>query len=292
MKTKTKTNTVHELRRFFLNAFINAEVSQTEVVNFLQNYLEYIFKLNHLDIKKYDISISTTQVDEYHPKREKKYKQESNQESRRLIKQRVLTKPSHKSNCGNHYFDAVMQPHPTIENKYTILLNKNSCQAKNDFEITNLVNLFSIFGHEVHHIVQYIKRPKEMERYDYLLELHNLYLKNADKILTSRKDAKKLKNAINRHLSLMFSNCKSEMFADKKGYDYLDILFNEILSTLPNPSSMEEDMFITFIRSLKETNFESFLDRCYGYYIEDLKNADSTNLLTNFNVEEDVLEID
>ena len=123
------------LKRFFLNAFLNAEISTTEVDIFFQNYLKYIFKLNNLDINQYDISIIKVEINEYHSKREKLYKYSSNKESRRLIKERVLTKPSFKANSGNHYFDAMMCCHPTVANKFDIVINKNLCHAKNDEEI-------------------------------------------------------------------------------------------------------------------------------------------------------------
>lgn len=287
---KTQTN-FEKLRRFLINAFTNAEVSRTEVENFLQDYLNYIFEINHLDINKYQITISKVAIDEKHSKRESKYKRVANQEQRNTIKNKVLLKPSFKANSGNHYFEAVMLPHPTVENKYDIVINKNLCCAHNDNEIINLTYLFSVFGHEVHHIVQYIKRPKEMDRYDYLQELHDIYLKNANSILENPREVRKLKRAINQHLSLLYSNCNAELYADKKGYDYFDILLNEILSSLPPTSSIEEDMFKTFIQTLQQTNEEIFADRDHYSYICELKNGDSINRLTNFPVDADLLEI-
>ena len=184
-----------------------------------------------------------------------------------------------------------MFPHPTISNKFKIVINKYLCHAKNDDDIINLTYLFHVFGHEVHHIIQYIKRPNEMDRYDYLQELHNLYLCNADKILSDPKEVKKLRRAINQHLGLLYSNCNAEIYADKKGYDYLDILFNEILSSLPQSKTIEEDMFKTFIETLQQTNASIYADRDYYTQLSLIKNGDCVNRLNNFPVEADLLEI-
>lgn len=288
---KKNQSSFDNLKRFFLNAFLNAEISRTEVDNFFQDYLKFIFELNHLDIKKYDISISKVEINEYHSKREKTYKCAANKESRNLIKRKVLTKPSFKSNSGNHYFDAMMCCHPTVPNKFDIVINKNLCNARNDDEILNLVQLLYVFGHEVHHIIQYIKRPTEMERYDYLQELHYAYLKSANEVVSNPREVRKLQRAINQHLHVMYSHCKPEEFANKKAYDYLDILFNQIIASLPPVNSIEEDMFLTFIETLKDKNYQSYLCTGYDALLTDLKYGDSLERLINFPVESDLLNI-
>lgn len=288
---KSKKENFKELRRFFINAFVNAEISLTEIENFFQNYLEYIFNLNNLNLDNFDIQISKVQFDERHPKREKKYKSWANQEIRSLIKRRILSKPCFKPNCADFYFDAMMQAHDTLPNKFNIWINKNSCHARNDEEIQDLIFLFNSFAHEVHHIIQYITRPKEMDRYDYLSSLHNVYIEHAEEIASNKREAKKLKRTINQHLQILFSNCKPEQFADKKAFDYLDILFNEILNSLPPVNTIEEHLFMTFIRTLQIRNMNLYASRFYDYEITELKYGDSTNRLTNFPVEADLLEI-
>ena len=289
---KSKQIIFKELRRFFINAFVNAEVSLTEIENFLHNYLEYIFHLQRLNLDDFDIQIQKVHFEESHPKREKTYKRNPNQEERQLIKRRILSKPSFKPNCADFYFDACMSAHDTIQNKFNICINKNSCHARNDEEIMNLVFLFNSFGHEVHHIIQYVLRPKEMETYDYLSSLHNLYIANAEEIVQEKREARKLKRTVNQHLQVMFSNCKPELFADKKAFDYLDILLNEILKSLPSAQTIEEDMFKTFINSLIIKNENEYSARFYDYEITELKYGDAVDRLTNFPVEADLLKID
>ena len=288
---KKTTSCFENLKRFFINAFVNAEISRSEIDNFFQDYLKYIFELNKLDITNYDILISKAEINEYHSKREKTYKHTANKECRNLIKRRVLTKASFRANSGNHYFDAMMSCHPTIPNKFDIVINKNLCHAHNDEEIIELINLFYVFGHEAHHVIQYITRPKEMERYDYLQELHYEYLRSANQVVNSPKEVRKLKRAINQHLHVMYSHCKPEKFANKKAYDYLDILFNQIIASLAPITTIEEDMFYNFIQTLKNRNKQIYLFSDFDDMLTDLKYGDSLERLINFPVEEDLLNI-
>lgn len=246
------------LTNFFKNALINEEVSRTEVENFLRTYLEYIFKLNNVDISQYDITIQHHQIDEYHPKREKKFKNQPNKEDRLLDKRKALTKPSFKSNSEKYLFDALMYPSQTVENKYTIAINKNLCHAKNFGEIERLIFLFFVFGHEVHHIIQYIKHRDEMAEYDFSQMIHDSYLKSNNPNLTAREN-RKFKRAVNQHLGIIYHACSSEKYADKKGYDYIDILFNEIIKT-----TQDKDPKLTrFIETLQEYVLDLYTDRVY-----------------------------
>lgn len=275
------------LTNFFKNALVNEEVSRTEVENFLRTYLEYIFKLNNVDISKYDIRISKHQIDEYHPKREKQFKNQPNQEKRLLEKRKTLTKPAFKSNCGNHYFEAIMYPHPTIDTQFTIAINQNLCHAKNFGEIERLIYLFHVFGHEVHHIIQYIRYNDDMFAYDASHSIHDNYLKAADDFNLPPREIKKLKRAINQHLDLIFSCCSCEKFADKKGYDYLDILFNDILKLNANI-----DLKLTnFIETLQEYNECIYLDRLDFTKRDEYKIEEITERLSQLVDDQFLLEI-
>ena len=64
----------------------------------------------------------------------------------------------------------------------------------------------------------------------------------------------------------MYSNCKSELYADKKGYDYLDILFNELFATLSTGNSLhlsqdELEKFRNFLAECQCLNEEYYLAR-------------------------------
>lgn len=245
------------LTNFLKNLEVNEEASRTEVEIFLQTYLEYIFKLNNVDISRYDISIQQVQIDEYHTKQEKKYKKEPNQEDRKLAKRKALSKHPFMANCGFHDFGAIMRPDKHVDNKYTILLNKKLCRVRNCDEINSLFNLFYDFGHEVHHIIQYIKHKQDMYDYDYSIDVHdayyNIYSNNQH---LSPREVKKIKRAINQHLDKVYSCCSTEKYADKKGYDYLDILFNEILNNIHS-----DVKFSSFIEAAQEFNDTIYKDR-------------------------------
>ena len=61
----------------------------------------------------------------------------------------------------------------------------------------------------------------------------------------------------------------AEKYADKKGYDYLDILFNEILSTIPSSNNEHEltetDKFRFFIEDSQKLNLDLFKCRFPHY---------------------------
>lgn len=284
-------NTQKELKileNFIINLKSNEEASRTEVELFLQTYMEYIFKLNNMDISKYDITIKKVQIDEYHSKREKQFKNEPNQEKRVLQKRKALTKPSFKANCGNHYFDALMMPDRDVDTKYSILINKNLCHAKNFNEIDRLIYLFYVFGHEVHHIIQYSRFKLDMYYYDYSLDVHDAYYNSfANDKRISPRVARKIKRAINQHLDLIYSCCSSEKHADKKGYDYLDMLFNDILKNLEDKDSSVKN----FVETIQELNECIYLDRLDETYAAESRIEEVNQRLSQYIDDEDLLEI-
>ena len=96
-----------------------------------------------------------------------------------------------------------------------------------------------------------------MDDYDYSLDVHDAYYNfYANNEQLNPREAKKVKRAINQHLDKVYSCCSSEKFADKKGYDYLDILFNEILENINNDVKFE-----SFIEAAQEYNEFIYKDR-------------------------------
>lgn len=260
-----KQANINKLLNFFYGAHKNGEVCPTEVENFLQEFLKYIFDLNKLDLSQYDITISKENLTETHTKRAHEFKKECNKENRQREKRKILNKRGFNAYCANDYYEAIMRPYPTIANKYDIYINENICRAQNEDEFDSIIYFISIFGHEAHHIIQYIRHVKEMDRYDELLAINDINLKNASCYYEPR-DARKVKRLIHQHISAMYSNCKSELYADKKGYDYLDILFNELFATLSagNPLNLtqsELEGFRNFLAECQCLNEEYYLAR-------------------------------
>lgn len=256
------------LMKFFADEHKNKEVSPTEIHNFLHEFLKYIFDLNKLDLSEYDISIRTVCLNENNSKRAHDFKDECNSEVRKSKKIKNLTKRTFRSNCANDYFEAVLKAHPTIKNKFDIYINQNACHARNVKEFNLLLYFIQVFGHEVHHIIQYIKHVKEMERYDELQAINEQNLKNVS-LYYDPRDARKIKRLIHKHLSAIYANCNLELYADKKGYDYLDIFFNEMLNylrssdtdTLTEKEQLELEKLIYFIEDCQTLNQDFYLDR-------------------------------
>ena len=111
---------------------------------------------------------------------------------------------------------------------------------------------------KVHHIIQYIKHREEMCEYDFSQMLHEAYLKSSNPNLTA-KENRKFKRAVTQHLGVIYHACSSEKYADKKGYDYIDILFNEILKTTQDT----DPKLKSFIETLQEYISDLYRDRKY-----------------------------
>lgn len=150
---KPSEKTINKLTNFFRNVHLHDEASFGEVEVFLNDYLDYIFQLNGLKLSDYDITISKVKIDEHHQGREATYKRECNSEDRQRKRLKVFDRKSYVSDGSNNYFDAIMVPSKTVENKFTIYVNETSCRMKSDDDLDDLIHLFQIFGHEVHHII-------------------------------------------------------------------------------------------------------------------------------------------
>lgn len=292
-----KQANLNNLIHFFYSAYKNREVCPTEVENFLQEFLKYIFDLNKIDLSKYDITISKECLTETHPKKAHEFKRECNKENRQREKRKILNKRGHNAYCDNDYYDAILRPSKTVANKYEIYLNQNQCRARNEAEFANIVFLYQNFGHEAHHIIQYIRHVQEMKRYDKLSAINDINLRNASCYYDPR-DARKIKRLIHQHISTMYTNCKSELYADKKGYDYLDILFNEILSTLPDSPEeqsgtlSETERFKIFIENCQELNRDLYVCRFPEYKRSARRNKKVCKKLAYYGYSGDDLAID
>lgn len=280
------------LFHFFKSFFDNNEVSPTEVENFLQAYLTYIFDINSLNLLNYDININKVNLTETHSKRSHEFKKECNKETRNREKNKTLTKRGYHAYCDNDYYEAMMRPSQTIKNKYDILINQNICRARNEEEFDNIIYFIQIFGHEVHHIIQEIRHVQETERYDYLLLLNDANLQQSSE-LYNPNDARKIKRLIHQHISSMYATCKPELYADKKGFDYLDILFNDIFKYIESDKKEVNNIDLkNFLAECQVLNEEFYQERIP--YNKKYKKLDKKvcKKLKKFGYSGDDLEID
>lgn len=296
-------NSLTELTRFFYRMSENNEVGRTEVEIFLQEYLKYIFRINKVDLNAYDISLRFVEVDEIFPKRSNfSYKSKCNKNERQFEKKKILYKSKYSPYCFNAYFAAKMIPHPTNENKYTIEVNRNHMHAKNEHEFSDVLFLISVFGHEVHHIIQYIKHKKEMSRYDELQELNDFNQKTTHQKSDTPRNSRKLKRLINQHLIALEYTCNPEKQADKHGYIYLDRLLNEMKENLPmffgrkynqdEDYSVEEMNLLMLILSCQDLNEELWLERFFDYAEQEKIDAFVCKRLKKHGYKDDDLAID
>lgn len=267
---KPSEKTIKKLTNFFKNLFKNEEASSGEVEVFLSDYLDYIFQLNGLDLSKYDITISKVRIDEIYPGREATYKTKCNSEDRQKERRKILNRKPYVSDGSDDYFEALMVPSKTVENKFTIYINEDSCRMKSDDDLEWLISLFQIFGHEVHHVIQFIKFKKDVDLDDNYLANKEAYKAVAHNML-ERDKANMLIRLINRHLDMYNYLSTLETKADQKGYDYLDILFNDIIARIPQPTTNERAFYETDSnfykteqgKTIREN--DNFLSHIYSY---------------------------
>ena len=300
---KPSEKTIKKLTNFFKNLYKNEEASSGEVEVFLNDYLDYIFQLHGLDLSKYDITISKVKIDERYQGRETTYKSKCNSEDRKYERRKVLNRKPYVSDGSDNYFDAIMVPSKTIENKYTIYVNENSCRMKSDDDLEFLINLFQVFGHEVHHIIQYIRYKKDVVLDDDYLRNKEAYKAVATNLMDKTK-ARQLIRLINRHIDMYNYLSKIETKADQKGYDYLDILFNDIIDRIPKLSNNEQSFYETDSKYYKTEQGkairenDAFLTHIYSYkdINEDLYKSRSDQyeriIRKNEGLDEDLMDFD
>lgn len=302
---KPSEKTIKKLTNFFKNLYKNEEASSGEVEVFLNDYLDYIFQLNGLDLSKYDITISKVRIDEIYPGREATHKTKCNSEDRQKERRKVFDRKPYVSDGSDDYFEALMVPSKTVENKYTIYVNENLCRMKSDDDLEFLINLFLVFGHEVHHIIQYIRYKKDIVLDDDYLRNKEAYKAVATNLMDKTK-ARQLIRLINRHIDMYNYLSKIETKADQKGYDYLDILFNDIIDRIPKLSNNEQsfyetdskyykteqgktirenDAFLTHIYSYKDINEDLYKSRLDQYERIIRKNEGLDEQLMDFDVD-------
>ena len=209
-------------------------------------------------------------IDEIYPGREATYKTKCNSEDRQKERRKVLNRKPYVSDGSDDYFEALMVPSKTVENKFTIYINEDSCRMKSDDDLEWLISLFQIFGHEVHHVIQFIKFKKDVDLDDNYLANKEAYKAVAHNML-ERDKANMLIRLINRHLDMYNYLSTLETKADQKGYDYLDILFNDIIARIPQPTTNERAFYETDSnfykteqgKTIREN--DNFLSHIYSY---------------------------
>lgn len=236
---------------YFYNLFNNGECSKEETTNFIRNYLDFIFTLNNINLKFFNITIhygvgfpgckgSVNGLCSPSEKYENTY--DIYLEDDRAVKYLPTVKNDNKKGKKSKQIQAKHSVQQTAS---------NSNQLKDVRSLSHLIGLINTAGHEFIHLVQFIKFPQEFDDIETNLIKAEHIIADEENSNHSQKYVKKLTNKLKLHINRLKLIDHSEVDADLyscgnfinlidyiKGYmnDYCitDEEFTEFLNLLGN----------------------------------------------------------
>lgn len=243
---KQLTNKVkNKLNNFFNNFFNNGDVSETEMLNFLENYKDYIFLLNGYNPKNFNVS--------FHLAGESKedrafmdiikpfyYDIYFHLNSFSISKDKEINKII----CKFKHLDDVEDYDKLINELRDLSFNK---------QFVKLLSIIEDAGHEMQHVIQTLDKYKSFQDYnEYLNNLRDT--QELLKLYPNCKDKKRDQKFVKRLIDITSFSCKLEKDADKMCYEYAIKLLTELSETC------------------EDKNFEMFLHAVLIDHIEASKN--------------------
>lgn len=123
-----KNSTVSNVSNYFYSLLQYKESSPTEMQNFINNFTKFIFDYEGVDYNNYEINTH-------------------------IIK-----------DAGNYL--AYMQQDEKYNNKFDVYFVKTDLKVENFNQVPQLMKFILTIGHEIAHVIQYIKHPKAMKKDD------------------------------------------------------------------------------------------------------------------------------
>lgn len=228
-------NTQKELKiidAYIFNLYKNKEVCIDETINFLHVYRDYILKLNNLLPNNLTVDIFLV----------KKFEDNSL---------------------------AFMEQDYKDPTRFSIYLQKDCLKAKNINDLDKIFLTLIDFGHEMQHIIQFIKTPKAMNKFfNAEMNYEQLYANSLVSKTLSRKTSIKLTKTLNRCNSALHLTAHTEKEADYESYSYVLELLDQILQNHNNDID-----FINFmLEYIDKINFDkSDRKKQYKYFFEDYR---------------------
>jgi len=274
--------TVLKLDKFFYDLYRNKEASQTEVVNFFNNYVVFILQYNKLDFSDAKINLHL----------QKKFKstiQEFTVKQPKKKKHKLRNKENVKKSQYNKFASTIACC--DIDRTAHILdiyLNKNNCSAKNIEDLGAFVDGVSSLGHEVEHFVQEFISGDLVQAcedcYQKKVEAFNKYLGYNG---TKGKMVRKLAEKLHSHADAFAITNSCEINADNNAVVYFNELF-KLIKTLTN----RESNYYYFIYDIciDLERIQQYREFSYEQSIHQ-DEATKKSLVRDFGIAEDALEI-
>ena len=244
------------IQNFFHLMCFEQNATREEVFNFLQELIKYVFKINNIKLDDYTINI-------HFVKEEDKKQKTKKQESKQSIENRLFSDNTNAimfaDNKDPYLFDIYMPMEfsslkPTKEEnhrKKQKTKNKNVVETEQDmlsqktFErvsnVEDFITFIFNFLHEVAHIVQYVKTPNKMKKYDVAIDEMQRNKDLVELCLENNKDKRILLKTIEKYTSAQGYVAPYELDANEKAHDYFKSI---ILKTLKTIEDVELEDFL------------------------------------------------
>lgn len=267
---------VSKLLSFFELIYKEKNASQEEVYNFSLECLNYVFKLQKIDLKKYNINV--------------RFKQLSSEEDGRSY--------CEQSSKDKNSFDIVLDKNDLsfklspLSNKIYYDEGKSKNVNKDEFHnpqleyhksLTNFCYFLNTMFHEFAHIVQYIKTPNLIAKSDMDRYLTGESIKKYFTTITDKNEKKLLTKQFISHYNNKDFIRLIEKDANRQAFAYTNVLLRHLI----NEAKDNDFKWFLFnlLKTSKQIRQEDFMD----YRIFNKHNKFTLKILNEHNVPEDCI---
>ena len=273
------------IKNFFHLMCYEQNATREEVYNFLQELIKYVFKKNNIKLDDFTINI-------HFVKEEDKQQKTKKQESRQSMESRLFSDNTNAimfaDNKDPSLFDIYLpmefsslkptkdenhHKQPKSKKKIHPDNNQDDLYKKTFNRFDNLQDFTMFifdFLHELAHVVQYIKTPNKMKKYDNAIDEMQRNKDLVEICLKNNKDKRILLKTIEKYTDSQSYVAPYELDANEKANEY----FNSIIfSLLENIKDIELEDFLCFTKNFLEESKLYDLAQAYVFdqFSEDAK---------------------
>lgn len=236
---KTKTNNLDNIRNFLELIYKEKNATKEEVLNFLNECLNYVFDYHKIDINNYSITFHPTKT-KYLDDAEAKVEQD----------EKYL-------NVFDIYFDDIY-----LTFKGTKKIKSKSKKSKERYfqdereYMADFLNFVYTMFHEFHHIIQYIKKPKAMKKWEITKISIEKLAASINSFDYNKEDKQKILLALNAHEDALDYVSRNEREANKKAHEYLTQILDYLIFVERDPE-FENFLFsfFTYANAIRKDEF-------------------------------------
>lgn len=267
---KEKLTNTQKIENFFESIYLHDSATKEDIQNFLRNCLKFVFDLEKVNLEDYEINF-------------------------RPIKENLLNNAEAcvvKDDKYLNKFSIYFLEKYTSFKGYSVKQKKSSenIHSNNDKEfvsrmdyMADYLNFIYTMFHEFHHVMQYIKKPKHMKKFDNTKRAIEELLVSINDFDLSKKDKDKASRALQSHENAMDFVSHIEREADKKAHFYFTSLLDLLIFCEQNETMLcFYDSVYRYVNAIRKDEF--FFYRKYNK-----KNAQSLKVLKKYDIDKNEL---